>query len=81
MSRAASSSSAERLGASEGNATYRPSAEISANPESAVPPAPAGPAPRLTSLVVPAWRSRTKTSTTGSASSVERLVAADMKET
>src|SRR5690349_23210421 len=72
-------SPATRLEAIDSNATYRPSALIWPDPESALDWAPPG--PTLTRVVVPVCRSRTKMSCTPLVSSGIWVAAADWKTT
>jgi hypothetical protein len=74
-----SPSSGCRFDALEWKATKRPSAETAGKPEKPLPLAPVAPVARLTSVVVPASRSRTYTSKVASPSSGSRFVAADPK--
>ena len=76
-----SSSSAERLWASRRKTTRLPSPEMLGVKEPAMAGAPPAPVARLTSVVVLATRSRTKTLATPSSSSAERLSAPDRKTT
>ena len=81
-SSSALTSSAERLSAADLNATKRPEGEIAPKFDAApAAGAPAAPVARLTSVVVAAVRSRTKTFGKPSSSSFERLSAREAKAT
>ena len=67
--------------ASDANATRRPSPEIEGADEAPLPFAPSDPPERLTSAVVLAARSRTKTSEPAPVSSGSRFEASDAKLT
>ena len=72
------SPSGSKFDASDSKATWRPSSEMLGAREG---PSPLTLSARLTSLVVPACRSRTKTSSVASPSAGSRFVAVDAKAT